>query len=231
MFIWRTSNAISAYNDYVNAYNKKVSEYNKKVVNIDVQAIGGMPTSYRDIKIENEDVFSSLKNIFKGNGFWKISKDCKTLKEITDNVDYNINVLDQINAPQESWVEQRLRDIQDINEIAHVSKNEDPDMMLGKEGGYLSCTYFSLKSLDNRDIPGNSLIDKGTDAGGAIEVYLNKADADAREKYLAGFDNTLLYSGSHVVVGTSVVRTSYMLTDQQQVDLTDKIIKAFTQIG
>lgn len=225
----RTISATNMYNTLAGKYNASADDYNKAVETVDVESISGMPASYNKIKMEDASFVSALRNAFSGNGGGKISKDCATIKEITNNLESNIKIVKQIEAPQKEWVVQRLGDVDDIKDVANVSKDNDPDMMLGKDGGYLSCTYFSLNSLDDNNVPGNTLIDKGTDAGGAIEVYKNKADADAREKYLAGFDNTLLYSGSHVVVGTMVVRTSYILTDQQQVNLTDKIIKSFTK--
>ena len=75
---------------------------------------------------------------------------------------------------------------------------------------------------------GDSIIAKGTDAGGAIEVYKTLEDALNRCDYLSQFDGTLLYSGSYTIVGTIVIRTSYKLTDEQQVELTNNIMQAFT---
>ena len=51
-----------------------------------------------------------------------------------------------------------------------------------------------------------------------------------RVSYLAGFDNTILYSGSYAIVGTMVIRTSYLLTDEEQYNLTDAITRAVTKI-
>ena len=53
-------------------------------------------------------------------------------------------------------------------------------------------------------------------------------DAQARVDYLAGFDGTILYSGSYAIVGTTVVRTSHKFTDEQQLLLTHDITKVMT---
>ena len=73
------------------------------------------------------------------------------------------------------------------------------------------------------------MVDKGTDAGGAIEIYSNIKDAMERCEYLSEYDNTLLYSGSYAVVGTMVIRLSYALTDEEQLYLTDRITMELTK--
>ena len=72
------------------------------------------------------------------------------------------------------------------------------------------------------------MIDKGTDAGGSIEVYKTKSEATERNEYLAAFDGGILSSGSHTVIGTLVVRTSNELTASQQKSLEADIIAALT---
>ena len=100
---------------------------------------------------------------------------------------------------------------------------------MGKEHGYISCVYFTVKGIElNRD--STDPVDLGTDGGGSIEVYATLEDAEERCKYLAQFDDTILYSGSYAIVGTMVIRTSYVLTNEQQFYLTDKIIKQFTNV-
>ena len=139
-------------------------------------------------------------------------------------------VVKQITAPEQQWVIDRIKGVKNVTGQEAVSKNNDPNKLLGKEGGYSSCIYFTVKKIDASKIVGSSIVAKGTDAGGAIEVYPDIKSAKTRCEYLSGFDNTLLYSGSYVLVGTMVVRTSYKLSDKEQVDLTNDIIEAFTII-
>ena len=48
---------------------------------------------------------------------------------------------------------------------------------------------------------GDSPVSKGTDGGGAIEVYGTLEDAEARCEYLHGFDNTILSRVKNTVTG------------------------------
>ena len=87
-----------------------------------------------------------------------------------------------------------------------------------------------IKRIDSDSVEGDTIVDKGTDVGGAIEVYKSVKDAEARCEYLSGFDNTLLYSGSYAIIGTMVIRTSYRLDGESQLELTTEITKAFTKL-
>ena len=87
-----------------------------------------------------------------------------------------------------------------------------------------------LISGNAKTVPGNNIVAKGTDAGGAVEIYATLEEAQARVEYLAGFDGTILYSGSYAIVGTMVIRTSYKLADEQQLLLTHAITMALTSV-
>ena len=65
-----------------------------------------------------------------------------------------------------------------------------------------------------------------------IDVYKRQTLQSALNRcdYLSQFDGTLLYSGSYAIIGTCVIRTSYKLNDQEQVDLTNDIVKALKAI-
>ncbi len=84
--------------------------------------------------------------------------------------------------------------------------------------------------IDQDSIDGTTVIDKGTDCGGSIEVYTSVEDAEKRKEYLAGFDGSLFASGSHAVAGTCLVRTSNELTASQQKKMEADIIKVLTFI-
>lgn len=91
------------------------------------------------------------------------------------------------------------------------------------------------KNVDQGDIYvsgeySDVLIDKGTDAGGAIEVYENVEDAEKRRDYLATYDGTIYANGTHTVIGTVLVRTSNKLTATQQKELEQKVIDALTRL-
>ena len=85
--------------------------------------------------------------------------------------------------------------------------------------------------INQDDITGSTIIEKGTDCGGSIEVYSVAEDAVARNDYLASFDGGIFASGSHIVVGTVLVRTSNELTASQQKEIEANIITALTEIA
>lgn len=191
---------------------------------IEIKSSLDLLKNYTNIDNEDESIYLS-----------KLSVDefISVLEELLENVQDIVNkynIIIQIKQPTKEWVIEKLKSLSTIDEIQAVDFNNDPNGLLGKEGGYNSCIYFSLKEIENNDMKG-SVIEKGTDAGGCIEVYKYLQDAKNRCEYLSQFDDTLLYSGSYTLIGTMVIRTSYLLTNEQQVNLVNSIIERFTEIS
>lgn len=131
-----------------------------------------------------------------------------------------------VDQPSEAYIIECLQKVPCIIEIEAVTEDNDPIGQLNKSGGYTALVYFSYELVDQEEVYGDDLIDKGTDAGGCIEVYTTEKNANKRNEYLAAFDGGVLTSGSHTVVGTIVVRTSDELTATQQKLLESNIIAA-----
>ena len=127
-------------------------------------------------------------------------------------------------APTEEYIIQCLDKVPGVMEIEAVTENTDPMKNLNKPGWYTAHVYFSYSLINQEKVYGDNLIGKGTNAGGSIEVYKTKKEAKKRNEYLALFDGGALSSGSHIVVGTVVVRTSDELTASQQKFLENNII-------
>ena len=146
----------------------------------------------------------------------------------------SVQSMKQVTAPDEDFVIERLKRIDNIVGLAAVTKDHDPNKLLGTEGGYISCLYFSDSRVDKTklDIPAgkNNVIDIGTVGGGSIEVYSSAEDANSRNEYLSSFDGTTLDPGAHIVVGTLVIRVSSKLTAEQQEEMTNLIISVLTSI-
>ena len=231
--IFVVSPAVSTTKDYniaVKEYNDVVYQYNNAALYSATYNIEGMPDYLRSLPEAAPSFSAVLSSCLKGNNKSKIESDISTLRSLTEGLEEAVSVAQQITAPKESWIIDRLKRVDSILKCDTVSKTNDPNGMLGQTGGYYSCIYFSTSYFDPSSVDGKDLIAKGTDGGGAVEVYATKDDAEARSDYLAGFDNTLLYTGSYAVVGTMVIRTSYKLETPTQYELTDKIIKAFTSL-
>ena len=127
--------------------------------------------------------------------------------------------------PTESFIVNGLKNMPNITGVEAVTEYNDPNGQLGKDGGYVACVYFSVDVIEQSRISGITLVDKGTSAGGCVEVYANSNDAEKRNTYLAAFDGSILSAGSHTVVGTCVVRTADSLTVSQQNILEGNITK------
>ena len=152
------------------------------------------------------------------------------LQTAYDAMDKSVRQYAFVNNPMESFVIQRLGNVDHVVDISAVTEDNDPNGQLGKAGGYTATVYFSSDWVDQGSVYGTTLIDKGTDAGGAVEVYANEEDAENRNTYLGAFDGGILSSGSHTVIGTCVVRTSDELKASQQKELEAAVIEALTKL-
>ncbi len=158
------------------------------------------------------------------------SKEEEKLQTASAEYSNSVKQQQQITAPSENFILERLKGIDSIVTMAPVTEDNDPNGNLNKAGGYTSTVYFESSNVNQAEVYGTDLIDRGTDAGGAIEVYANSDDAERRNTYLATYDGTILASGSHEVLGTIVIRTSNELTATQQKQLTDAIKTAFLRV-
>lgn len=136
---------------------------------------------------------------------------------------------EKVIMPTEEYVIECLGCVPNVIEIEAVTEGNDPNNKLNKEKGYYSAVFFAVDLLNQNEVYGDNLIEKGTDAGGCVESYKSVEDAKARDEYLSNFDdNTVFNSGSHKVIGTIVVRTSKELTKEEQHYLESNIIVAIT---
>lgn len=225
-----TIEATKAYNDAVEVFNREVIAYNTAVAQTSVANIEGLPTSLETLALVSESYEDNAEVVRGENSKEKIAADTATIMDMSEQVKTMTTIVKQITAPSGEWVADRLSNVTVITGTQAVTEELNPDGLLGKEGGYTSCIYFTVAAALPSDVPGKNIVEKGTDAGGAVEVYATLADAEARVEYLAGFDGTVLYSGSYAIVGTMVIRTSYKLSNEQQLDLTSAITAALTSI-
>ncbi len=150
------------------------------------------------------------------------------IKQIEDkqyDLEKSIKQYSLVNAPDESYILSCLKEVENVVDISAVTEENDPNGNLNKAGGYTSTVYFSSDLVDQSEVEGETIIDKGTQAGGGIEVYTTPEDAQKRNDYLASFDGGVFASGSHMVIGTVIVRTSDKLTASNQKNLEEAIIE------
>lgn len=135
--------------------------------------------------------------------------------------------IDPMNNPPEEYIIDCLETIPCVVEIEVATYSNDPNGKLNEEGGYTSAVFFAVDLIDQSEFDEVSVLDRGTDCGGCVEVYSTEEDAIERDEYLSKFDGLLfLDSGSHIVLGTSVIRTSSKLDEDEQSELENQIIAA-----
>ena len=147
-----------------------------------------------------------------------------------NNLDTSMKKYKLVDQPKESYVIECLKKVNGIIDVQAVTEENNPNEQLHKAGGHTSQVYFSSNLIDQGSIEGNTVIDKGTDCGGSIEVYKTVEDANKRNDYLSAFDGGILSSGSHTVYGTILIRTSNELTATQQKQLETDVLNVLTGI-
>lgn len=216
---------VGEYNGTVSDYNVLAEGYISLIQTTSVDNIDGMPTELHYKKELHKDIFSFFHMMFStlGGGIGKLKND--TDNEIAE-LATEYRIAEQITNPSAEWVAECLKNNEMVTGTQQVTEDNDPNGYLGVDGGYTGCVYFALSNIDFDSIEGKDIISKGVDAGGAVEIYKNVEDAMVRCEYLAQFDNTLLYSGSYALVGTMIIRTSYKLSNEDQIKLTKAITES-----
>lgn len=158
------------------------------------------------------------------------SKELEGIAKAKTDLQNSIKQREQVTNPSEAFVIQRLTGIEHIDTPTAVTEDHDPNGQLNKQGGYTATVYFVSDLVDQSVVVGDNVIDKGTDGGGAVEVYSDESSAEKRDQYLGALDGGILSSGSHTVCGTCVIRTSNNLAASQQKDLEAAMIEALTRL-
>lgn len=168
-----------------------------------------------------QEIVNQTKNLEKPIDY---TDSIKAIEEKSTAFKNSILQMQQIINPTESFVIQRIQGIDGISGIQAVTEDHDPNGNLNKQGGYTATIYFSSPLINQDEVYGNDIVDKGTDGGGCIEVYATSEEAENRNTYLSSFDGSgFLNSGSHTVLGSIVIRTSAKLTATEQTNLTQSI--------
>ena len=218
------------YNAAVREYNAQVEIYLNLINEVAVENIDGISGQVDVLPLADENMVPVIRSLLGGNTADKTRSDIESVQEMTSVMEQTIQIVQQIKNPDAAWVISRLGAVDEINAIQVVTTDNDPNGLHGIEGGYAACIYFTCDAVGPETVPGDDPVAKGTDGGGALEIYSTLSDAEARCEYLSEFDHTILYTGSYGLIGTMVVRTSYRFTGEEQYQLTNKIVQQFTKI-
>jgi hypothetical protein len=95
-----------------------------------------------------------------------------------------------------------------------VTATNDPNHLLGRPSQYTSKVTFADTRIAAADVEG---AEKGdVERGGALEVFADPSDAEARAKYIQAVTKSLpALSEYDYVHGTVLVRVSHYLTPTQ----------------
>ena len=96
----------------------------------------------------------------------------KKLQDKCEEYEKSVQKLKNVTAPSESFVTERLRKVDTVVQAGAVTKENDPNGLLGKKGGYTACIYFLDKRVDRELLP--------------AEAFREADDPDDEEKAEAG---------------------------------------------
>ena len=226
-------NAVADLTETMDSEVAPLDESTLKACEESISAAQGAKVTAPEMASTTEEIKSQTAEI-EGTDYAKVLEDMANAKKALLD---SIKQREQVTNPTDAFVIQRLSGVEHIQTPTAVTEEMDPNGNLNKQGGYTATVYFLSDLVDQSkvfaseyDATGNEVIDKGTDGGGAVEVYANEEDANKRSDYLASFDGSILASGSHKVCGTCLIRTSNLLTASQQQELEQAIIDALTKL-
>lgn len=221
----------SAMNDAQKILDKKDAVYDNTTKEAFITALSDAKAAQRkipDLPKKTADINAETKKLSEPLDYSSV---INAISEKQTAYQNSVLQMKQITNPNEDFVIQRLKGIPNISGYQAVTEDHDPNGNLNKQGGYTSTVYFSTPLIDQSSVYGNDIVDKGTECGGAIEVYASEEDAEKRDSYLASFDGAgMLNSGSHKVLGTIVIRTSTKLTATQQNEFTNNITNKLLEL-
>ena len=221
----------SAMNDAQKILDKQEAVYDNTTKEAFITALSDAKAAQRkipDLPKKTADINAETKKLSEPLDYSSV---INAISEKQTAYQNSVLQMKQITNPNEDFVIQRLKGIPNISGYQAVTEDHDPNGNLNKQGGYTSTVYFSTPLIDQSSVYGNDIVDKGTECGGAIEVYASEEDAEKRDSYLASFDGAgMLNSGSHKVLGTIVIRTSTKLTATQQNKFTNNITNKLLEL-
>ena len=221
----------SAMNDAQKILDKREAVYDNTTKEAFITALSDAKAAQRkipDLPKKTADINAETKKLSEPLDYSSV---INAISEKQTAYQNSVLQMKQITNPNEDFVIQRLKGIPNISGYQAVTEDHDPNGNLNKQGGYTSTVYFSTPLIDQSSVYGNDIVDKGTECGGAIEVYASEEDAEKRDSYLASFDGAgMLNSGSHKVLGTIVIRTSTKLTATQQNEFTNNITNKLLEL-
>ena len=99
----------------------------------------------------------------------------KSLNEAYTALNNSVKQYELVNNPAESYVINCLEKVEHVTGISAVTEDNDPNGHLGKAGGYTATVYFTCDWVNQANVYGNTIIEKGTD-GVVVDSEKLKSD-------------------------------------------------------
>lgn len=118
------------------------------------------------------------------------SEQIKAVQDAQKSYENSVQKLANVTAPPDDFVSGRLKRISTIVETGAVTKEQDPNGLLGEKGGYTGCVYFLDERVDRELLPEEAFKkapDEDEDEAAAGASDEDPAEADtARENAAEG---------------------------------------------
>lgn len=244
--------AVAAFNEAADGLNERNAELDAAIANLqDLMGSGEDPLDTATLDAasvaigeaqgakqevpampgETADINSLATEV---DGMGNYTSQLEALSTAQTNLQNSIDQLKQVTNPSEQFVIERLTGLPNITGVEAATEQNDPNGNLHKDGGYTSAVFFSSDLVDQSQVYADEnytgIPAAGTDGGGCVEVYATAEDAEGRNTYLSAFDGSILRPGSHMVLGTCVVRTSDLLQASQQDAMEQSIVDSLTRL-
>ena len=118
------------------------------------------------------------------------SEQIKAVQDAQKSYENSVQKLANVTAPPDDFVSGRLKRISTVVETGAVTKEQDPNGLLGEKGGYTGCVYFLDERVDRELLPEEAFKkapdeDEDEEAAGASDEDPAEADT-ARENAAEG---------------------------------------------
>ena len=118
------------------------------------------------------------------------SEQIKAVQDAQKSYENSVQKLANVTAPPDDFVSGRLKRISTVVETGAVTKEQDPNGLLGEKGGYTGCVYFLDERVDRELLPEEAFKkapdeDEDEEAAGASDEDSAEADT-ARENAAEG---------------------------------------------
>lgn len=150
--------AISEANDLVNGENTALDESLRSLLETKI-------SETKAIKITAPTMAETVKEIDTQTtemNTTDYSDALKSLNEAYTAFNNSVKQYELVNNPAESYVIKCLEKVEHVIGISAVTEDNDPNGHLGKAGGYTATVYFTCDWVNQANVIGNTIIDKGS---------------------------------------------------------------------